>query len=234
MDKVKSAEAIYSVFRKYYKKHSEVLVNELNKFSYSLLEMVGEDSDITLIWDNSFHKLRVSIKSELIIMLRGLLSYHSFKYSSINGFDGEDISIEVLKDLVDNIDYFVDKFIKSLKNDLHSTILMRKNSYSAVVDILPPDDSKGKYQGRIKTMAYMIGLSAVNKASVIINNTNSFGSEIVDLNNGNTNNLVMEDGLFKIKSKSNPLWRKVKAMKLGENAPSYFGSKEIILPHNLN
>lgn len=217
---------LYSIFKASYEKRIPIIHDLLNYYSTGLIREINYMN----IVNSPASVLKKRIKECLISYLNSIsLHYYSHYCNAFNLRKPNQIN--AVEQLFESIDYFVSKFVSDLKNDLDTELLTTKNVIDSITNILPPSDDKGKYQGRLKTMFYMLGIALINKIASQINNFNNLNSMIIDLKGGATNNLEMNNDIFKIRTKQSlPLWKSINGWKSGANVPSQFGSQEIIVP----
>ena len=220
------AEYLYDLFFYEYELRKPLIESILNAFSNSL---IGLENYLSAV-NADYTLLSTEIKELLIKFLLSVSNKYNVAYSNINNLKRLN-TIELDTGLLSSIDFFVDKFIKDLSDDLVSELLMSKNIYDSLTKVLNPNDGKGKYHGRLKTMFYMLGIHQVNEIAMRINDVNKKNSFIIDLKNSPTNNLCKSNGVFKVRTSVNlPLWENNNGYKKGKSLPSQFGSKEIIMP----
>ena len=202
----------------------------LDEFSYSVISKIAHH-------DRIFGDNIIDISDLCIDLSRGvksLLVSECKKFLDNNYSDYIDeynleyvIPSESWDQAFSNIDFFTNKTIKSVKNDIESKFSISINKMSIVKEIVPVEKGRGIYHGRFKTMFYMLLLSFANSCFKEANQHNGFESMIQDFSGHDTDGLISKNQKFNsLAKKTNPLWNDG----MGHHPPSYFGSKQIIIP----
>lgn len=213
---------IYKNFRTIYDAHKKKIDIALDEFSYRLISHVNNDNVLAMF--DEINDLSFNIKSIIVKSFRNIFFHHKSMYLSFYKMHDSNSFKDVWEISINNLNSFLDKTINSLSNQIFNEYYT-SNTSEFITWILPVKKGKGRFHGRFKTMLYMLSICFMNNISKHINKTNGHESKIIDFKYNNE--IVSENGLFKGDPAIHILWKNG----IGLNAPSYFGSKQVIIPH---
>lgn len=213
---------IYNNFRIIYDTYKKKIDFKLDEFSYKLIQHVNNNNVSAML--DEIYDLSHSLKSIFIRCFKDIFFYHKDKYIKKYKLIDSNYFSEVWSDSISNLNFFLKKTIDSLEQEIIKEYYTSSSS-DFVTWILPVKKGKGRFHGRFKTMLYMLSISFLNNVSKHLNEANGFESTIVDVKY-NTE-ITSIKGIFHEQSDVHVLWKNG----IGHNVPSYFGSKQVIIPY---
>lgn len=239
-EKLKSADALYSVFLGRRKQAEEDAGELVKRFVFRFSTGIQSTHEMfhpieylryTESRDSLFRELKVSLVHCFTKVYTGLSKEYIVLYNRISQISGA-ISFQTQwKDILAMTEFYMGRFVRFVKDSLDglatdAMIQEKKNS-----DLVAAMVQKQKlFLARINIACHMLALYFCNSLATHINTVGKNDGELVDVESRKVFSKSNNKYRLPDNKKHSFVWKKYKGERIGTIPPSRFKGKEIIIP----